>query len=170
MSYASTPTVDQLKRALVISEHIQKLETELASLLGGSGKAAEPAKAVIKVKSRGGKRTMSAEAREKIAAAQRARWAKAKGVTVSAKPTPAAKAPKAKGGLTPEGRAKLAAAMKARWAARKKGAPALNAPAKAKAAPASKPAKKARRTISPEARAKMAEAAKRRWAKVKKAA
>lgn len=72
---------------------------------------------------------MSAEARERIAAAQRARWAKSKGtVKEKGKAAPAGKpGRKKRAGLTAEGRARLAAAMKARWAARKKGAPAPNA-------------------------------------------
>jgi hypothetical protein len=74
---------------------------------------------------------MSAQARAKIAAAQRARWARAKGKSSSAGKSmaaskPAAKAGKRRGGITPEGRAKLAAAVKARWAERKKGGSAPN--------------------------------------------
>lgn len=72
---------------------------------------------------------MSSEARERIAAAQRARWAKTNGAAKApaAKGSKPARKGKKKSGLTPEGRAKLAAAMKARWAARKKGADAPNA-------------------------------------------
>jgi hypothetical protein len=62
-----------------------------------------------------GKRTMSPEARERIAAAQRARRAKSKGTSTA----PAAKAVKKKGGLSPEGRAKIVTALKARWAAKR---------------------------------------------------
>jgi hypothetical protein len=123
------PTLDQLKQAVTIAEQIEKLQTELASLFGGSPSVVSvPQAAAVSPTKKRGKRTMSPEAREKIAAAQRARWAKAKG---SASPAKVAKAPRKTRGLTPEGRAKLAAAMKARWAARKKGAPALNASAKA---------------------------------------
>jgi hypothetical protein len=73
---------------------------------------------------------MPPEAREKIAAAQRARWAKSKGgakAEKAASPKAGKRGRKKRSGLTAEGRARLAAAMKARWAARKKGAPALNA-------------------------------------------
>jgi hypothetical protein len=73
---------------------------------------------------------MSAQARAKIAAAQRARWAKAKGRSGGASKAarkPKASAGKRKGGITPEGRARLAAAMRARWAERRKGGAAPNA-------------------------------------------
>jgi hypothetical protein len=72
-------SVSQLKRALKIAEKLEALQAELASVLGGSSikrkytksdSSAAPAKK--------GKRTMSPEAREKIAAAQRKRWAKQK--------------------------------------------------------------------------------------------
>lgn len=80
----TTPSLAQLHRAIKVSEQIEKLQAELASILGTSGasstgkrkytkrasteeSAAEPAKK---------KRMMSPEAREKIAAAQRKRWAK----------------------------------------------------------------------------------------------
>ena len=160
-----TPSIDQLKRALAISEQIQALEVKLASVLGNRARATGPSSSKTSTaKPAKGKRTMSPEAREKIAAAQRARWAKSKGTASTAKAT---KAPRKTGGLTPQGRARLAAAMKARWAARKKGAPALNAPSASPKSGTSRTAKKAKRTLSPEARQKMAEAAKRRWAKVK---
>jgi hypothetical protein len=61
---------------------------------------------------------MSPEARAKIAAAQRARWAKSKGSSTVSVKAPAAKSVKKKGGLSPEGRAKIVAALKARWAAK----------------------------------------------------
>jgi len=73
-----------------------------------------------------GKRTMSPEAKAKIAAAQKLRWAKVKGVKA---PTAAvieniakigAAAPKAKKkqkrNISPEGRAKMVEAGKRRWA------------------------------------------------------
>jgi hypothetical protein len=54
-----------------IDAQIQRLEHAKTLLDGaGPGKRTRPAKP--------GKRTMSAEAREKIAAAQKARWARAK--------------------------------------------------------------------------------------------
>ena len=119
----------QLRQALQLREQIESLQAKLDSLLGGtgSGTSAKASKTAARPK---GKRTMSAEAREKIRAAQQARWAKTKAKSAPAKATPTAKAkPKARGGISAEGRAKLAAAMKARWAARKKGGAAPNAPA-----------------------------------------
>ena len=67
----SNLTVAQLRSALAIKERIQKLERKLEAVIGGSGTSA------------GGtvgrpRRKMSAEARAKIAAAQRARWARQK--------------------------------------------------------------------------------------------
>ena len=64
------------------------------------------------------KRTMSAQAKAKIAAAQRARWAKSKG---TATPAPVAKVKKKKGGISPEGLARIKAAQKLRWAKFRKG-------------------------------------------------
>ena len=73
---------------------------------------------------------MSPEAREKIAAAQRARWAKSKGSIIDvvspldtlnkASKGKAAKPAKKKRKLSPEGRARIVAALKARWAAKKR--------------------------------------------------
>ncbi len=61
---------------------------------------------------------MSAATKKKMAAGQKARWAK-----VKAEPLAVSKvAQKKKGGMTPEGKAKIAAAMKARWASKKKDA------------------------------------------------
>jgi len=124
---STTPSIDQLKRAITISEQIQKLESELASILGASAKVSAPAKvaaaAVKTVKTR--KRGLSAEGRARIAAAQKARWAKVKGTAAAA---PAAVAPKAakagkrkaKRNLSPEARARIVAAVKRRWAKAKK--------------------------------------------------
>ncbi len=131
----------QLRQALQLSEQIDTMQRKLEAILGGP-EPVESGAAGAKAKGkggRGGKRTMSVEGREKIAAAARARWAKVKAGagkpsasaakpgktrTVAAKPGhPARKAaaPKKRGGLSDEGRAKLSASMKARWEARKKG-------------------------------------------------
>lgn len=114
----STPSIAELQRAIQISEQIQKLEAELESLLGGawvsSGKSA-----VVESKGRKKKDGMSAAGRAKIAAAQRARWAKVKSEkTESAGTAPKAKKKKRK--MSAEGRAKIVAAVKARWAKVKK--------------------------------------------------
>ncbi len=80
MAATNIPSVNNLKRALKISEEIQELQAEMLSILGTTG---EPkAKRAYNKKSAGSagpkKRIMSPEAREKIAAAQRKRWAKQK--------------------------------------------------------------------------------------------
>jgi hypothetical protein len=87
MPNTSRPSVDQLKRALKITEQIQQLESELASILGNTAAEAPKIKRAYNKKSDSAapvkpekkKRSkMSAESREKIAAAQRLRWAKQK--------------------------------------------------------------------------------------------
>ena len=73
-----TPTVANLKRALKIAEQIETLEAELASLMSGSPAAAKGVKEPKAPKPKKTRRAMSPEAREKIAAAQKKRWAKQK--------------------------------------------------------------------------------------------
>lgn len=80
-----TPSVDQLKRALAIKEQIASLEAELTSVLGGTAAPAAATakrkytkKAAAVVADAPKKRTMSAEGRARIIAAQKARWAKSK--------------------------------------------------------------------------------------------
>ena len=112
-------SIDQLKRALEIAEQIQKLEAQLASILGrttGFVKAGAPVKSAPKPATK--RRTISAEGRARIAAAQKARWAKSRGQTISA---PAKPAKGKKRNISPEARAKMAAAAKKRWAAAKAG-------------------------------------------------
>jgi hypothetical protein len=60
-------TVDQLKRAAAVKEQVDKLNKELRAILG------EPTNSRTAPKKG---RTMSAATRRKIAAAQKARWAK----------------------------------------------------------------------------------------------
>ncbi|MBC8097235.1 MAG: hypothetical protein H7Y43_15635 [Akkermansiaceae bacterium] len=68
----SNVTADQLRRAAKIKEKIDALQSQLVSILGGTNSgAAEPAPRR--------KWTMSAAARAKIGAAQRARWARTRG-------------------------------------------------------------------------------------------
>jgi len=119
------PTLTQLKEAVAIAEQIEKLQSELASLVGGSGPVVSvtPVSAPVS-KTVSGKRFVSAESRAKMAAAQHARWARKNG---AAKPAAVAVAPKASGGkkkrvLSPEGRARIVAALKARHAANRKAA------------------------------------------------
>ena len=103
-------TVNQLKRAAVIKEGIEKLNKELRGILGAPGSSrAAPRK----------NNTMSASVKKKIAATQKARWAnlrQAKSATRSANPTV-----KAKKTMSPAARAKLSAKLKAYWAAKKAG-------------------------------------------------
>ena len=104
-------TVNQLKRAAVIKEHIEALNKELRGILGAPA-ITRPAQK----KSRG----MSAAVKKKIAAAQRARWAslrRANPVTRSAKPAAKAK----KKAFSSATRAKLSAKLKAYWAAKRAG-------------------------------------------------
>jgi hypothetical protein len=114
-----TPNLTQLKGAVIIAERIERLQAELASLLGGGGSVGSAPKAAPAPVAKGGKRTMSAEARARIAAAQRARWAKSKALSTVGAKAPAATASKKRGKLSPEGRARIVAALKARWAARR---------------------------------------------------
>lgn len=75
----ASPSIDQLSRAIEVKKQIEKLEAELAAILSGISAprgAGRPPKAE-KAPGRK-KREMSAEAREKIAAAQRLRWSKQK--------------------------------------------------------------------------------------------
>jgi hypothetical protein len=95
------PSLPELKRALHIHETIESLKNELASIFGGaggtgaqrgrkpgrkaataplvvSGDEAATIPATPKQGRKKAKRVMSPEAREKIAAAQRKRWAKQK--------------------------------------------------------------------------------------------
>jgi len=104
-------TVNQLKRAAAIKERIEKLNKELVRILGARAKA----KIVSKRQ-----RTMGAAVRKKIAATQKARWAKihgAKPATRSVKPTATAK----KKRMSSAAKAKLSEKLKAYWAAKRAG-------------------------------------------------
>jgi hypothetical protein len=103
-------TITQLKRAAAIKEQIEDLNKELHSILSVSAKSgAAPKK----------KRTMSASVKRKIAAAQKARWAKVQGVKPATPVKPAAMAKKKS--MSPAARAKMSAKLKAYWAAKKGG-------------------------------------------------
>ena len=117
-------TTTQLKQAVQIREQIESLQEKLDALLGGTEPTVKGKRKMTRPK---GKHTMSPEARARIGAAQKLRWAKAKGASAkSATKLKPAVTPKKKGGMTPEGKAKIAAAMKARWQAKKKGSAAPN--------------------------------------------
>ena len=88
-------SIEQLKRAIEIREKIDALQVELSEILGGEIPIPHAGKRKWK---------MSAAARAKIGAAQRARWAKVKGTAVK---------PKRK--MSAAGRAAISAAAKVRW-------------------------------------------------------
>lgn len=93
--YMSTPSIDQLKRAIVIQENIDKLEAELKAVLSGSVVTAAPVQgSPIAKPAKKKKRKMSAAGRANIIAAQKARWDKIKAAT--AQPASAVKAVKKK--------------------------------------------------------------------------
>lgn len=97
----STLTTTQLRHAADLKEKIDALNKELASILGA------PAQEAAKAPKKGG---MSAAGRARVAAAQKARWAKIKGAK------PAVKAPIKKRTMSAAVKARLSALAKARWA------------------------------------------------------
>jgi hypothetical protein len=100
----------QLRKVIAIKEKIEALESKLAAF--GDGGAAAPA-AGSPTKGKRGRRKMSAAGKAKIAAAQRARWAKVHAAAGKAAP---ASGKKGKRKVSPAVRAKLAAIARARWA------------------------------------------------------
>ena len=94
-------SASQLRRAADLKDKIESLQKEFTRLLGSTDNAAAPKK----------RRKMSTAGRAKIAAAQKARWAKIKGRKSAAKPVK-----KARRKMSAAGRAKIAAAARARWA------------------------------------------------------
>ena len=101
-------STEQLRRALNIKEQIESLEQQLTSLLSGSARIQSSTNPSIRGKRR--RRTMSASARARIAAAQRARWAKVK------KNGASGANPRKRRKMSAAGRARIIAATKARWA------------------------------------------------------
>ncbi|HVV01985.1 MAG TPA: hypothetical protein VHH88_11525 [Verrucomicrobiae bacterium] len=101
-------SASQLRKAAEIKEKIDLLQRGLNALLGGSGGSGGSALAAAP--GRGGRRTMSAAHRAKIAAAARARWAKRKGSSGAT-----ASAPGKRRSMSPAARRKIAAAARARW-------------------------------------------------------
>jgi hypothetical protein len=92
---------EQLRRAAAVKDQIQTLSAEFHRILGSGDEGASPVRK---------RRRMSAAARAKIAAAQRARWAKHHGVKV---PKTAAR-PRRR--LSVATRKRMAELAKARWA------------------------------------------------------
>lgn len=110
-----------LKAAVKIREQIDNLTAELMSIVGRDSTPATTRTRGKKSKSaKKGKRTLSPEARAKIAAGQARRWAKVKGKAKSAASAKAsAKAKPAKAGkrnMSPEARERIAEAQRRRWA------------------------------------------------------
>ena len=106
---------------------------EIKQLLDGDSAPAAPEAP------KAGRKKFSAAARKRMAASQKARWAKIKGESEPSEKAPAAKAGKPKRRLSAEGRAAIVAALKKRWAAKKspaKGAGKKAAKGSAKAAEA----------------------------------
>ena len=116
-----TLSLEQLKQVISIKEEIASLEQKLAKMAGGKALPAKSPEGPVKKARKG----ISSAGRARIAAAQKARWAKVKGTV----PPPVAKpaivkaskpTKKAKRKLSPEGRAKIVTALKKRWAEKKK--------------------------------------------------
>jgi hypothetical protein len=101
MNSINSLSAEQLRRAAAIKDQIDTLENELGRILDGRGS---------KGRTPGGRRTMSASARARIAAAQRARWAKYKANK------PAKRRGRGRRKMSAAARAKIAAAARARWA------------------------------------------------------
>ena len=83
-------TAADLRRAADLQDKITAMQAELARLLGGAGSA--PAKAGKAVKTGRRKPNISAAGRRRIAAAQKARWAKVKAEKSKAAPAESKKA------------------------------------------------------------------------------
>ena len=102
---------------------------ELRSMLPGNDSQPRAAESGTR------KRRISAAGRRRIAAAQKARWAKRRSESPSSKPAPSKPAKKRR--ISPEGMARIIAATKKRWAAKRAGAAKAKktAPAQRKGAP-----------------------------------
>jgi hypothetical protein len=107
MTNLANLTTSQLHSIISIKEQIETLQGQIASIVSGGGEV--PSLAAEEAPRKGRR---SAAVRAKMAAAQRARWAKIKGNSVAPEPAKAKKDRRS----SPATRAKLAAAAKARWA------------------------------------------------------
>ena len=90
-------SMSQLQRALAIREQIETLQNEMEQILAGETALPHAPK---------GRRKMSASAKARIGAAQKARWAKLKGNGAVGKP---------KRAMSAKARAAISAAAKERW-------------------------------------------------------
>lgn len=104
MNPITSLSAQQLRRAADIKDKIESLQDELNRIMGASNSA--PTGSVPK-----NKRKMSAAGRARIVAAQKARWAKAKGAKSKIVP-----GRKPKRQMSVAARAKISAAQKMRWA------------------------------------------------------
>jgi hypothetical protein len=104
-------TVNQLKRAVAIREQIDALNKQLRRILDGSGNST-----IASSNSHG----MSASVRRKIAATQRARWAKLRRANSKRSAKPAKTT--VKKATNASANARRSAKLKAYWAAKKKSA------------------------------------------------
>ena len=101
-----------------------QLESAIATLEGTSSapRRGRPPKSESSSTAKRGPRKMSPAARAKIAAAQRARWAKQKGEGAPKKATAAKTAASGRRGMSAASRKRLSELMRKRWAERKKAA------------------------------------------------
>ena len=111
--------VDQLR------QEVKSIETAIAALVGlgqtaRRGRPPKSAQAKAAAPKDGRRRILSAAARARISAAQRARWAKQKGQSPAKQSKSTAKKASGRKGMSAAARKRLSALMKARWAARKK--------------------------------------------------
>jgi hypothetical protein len=98
-------TTSQLTQIIAIKEQIEELQSQIESIAGGDGPIASALKAPKKHR-------RSAATRARMAAAQRARWAKINGTEATDSKPPK----KGKRRMSKAGRAAISAAAKARWA------------------------------------------------------
>ena len=109
-----------------LKQEASRIERAIAALLGLGSQPARRGRPPKASQPKSGNRkkrfTMSAAARAKIAAAQRARWAKQKQKGGAKKTKTTQKKAAGRKPMSPAMRKKLSAMMKARWAARKSGA------------------------------------------------
>jgi len=166
--------IDKLEEALNLRKQIAALQSKLSSMFGSEDEV--PATVKYAAAQGGTKRGggMSAEGRARIAAAQKARWAKKKGGQSSSVASASASSGQSqptkmgRGGkrtMSPETIAKMRASQQARWAKAKGATPASTSTISKTAR-----AGRAKAGITDEGRAKLAAAMKARWAARKKGA
>ena len=120
MVNAQNVSSDQLRRALQIKEQIESLEQELSNILGAPSIGAPSGFGIPRRRGRppGSGRFLSPAARERIAAAQRARWAKHRGSSAQSSTAEASAGSNGRRRrMSPAARARIAEAARRRWAA-----------------------------------------------------